>query len=171
MCNTGTASISLIKLISGPGLSCNIVQCAWSVALIHGHKNFLVLFCEVKLGFTNLDKTNTYLKSDKIQDTHQPVKNRTRPKRRHIFIAVRYNERNNRNAPCFFFFFFKVICKKTTAVMTPDFFFDFSFYYPVRNFILKYEYSLSAIYKSYTSFSVGRWLRFFYILAYRVTFN
>ena len=56
---------------------------------------------------------------------------------------------------------------KKTALMTPDFFFDFSFYYPVRNFILKYEYSSSPIYKSYTSFSVGRWLRFLDVLAYR----
>ena len=49
--SSGTASNSLIKLISGPGLSCDIVHFAWSVALalVHGHKNFLVLFCEVKL--------------------------------------------------------------------------------------------------------------------------
>ena len=47
--SSGTASNSLIKLISGPGLSCDIVQFAWSVALVHGHKNFLALFCEVKL--------------------------------------------------------------------------------------------------------------------------
>ena len=46
---SGTASNSLIKVISGPGLSCDIVHFAWSVALVHGHKNFLVLFCEVKL--------------------------------------------------------------------------------------------------------------------------
>ena len=50
--------------------------------------------------------------------------------------------------------------------MTPDFFY-FSFYYPVRNFILKYEYSSSPIYKNHTSFSVGRWLRFFDVLVYR----
>ena len=47
--SSGTASNSLIKVISGPGLSCDIVHFAWSVALVHGHKNFLVLFCEVKL--------------------------------------------------------------------------------------------------------------------------
>ena len=47
--SSGTASISLIKVISGSGLSCDIVHFAWSVALVHGHKNFLVLFCEVKL--------------------------------------------------------------------------------------------------------------------------
>ena len=62
-------------------------------------RTFLYYFVKLNyLGFTNLDKTNTYLKSDKIQDTHQPVKNRPRPKRRHTFIAVRYNERNNRTA-------------------------------------------------------------------------
>ena len=49
--------------------------------------------------------------------------------------------------------------------------FDFSFYYPVRNFILKYEYLSSPIYKSYTWFSVGRWLRFLDVLAYRSSFN
>ena len=49
----------------------------------------------------------------------------------------------------------------------PRFFFDFSFYYPVRNFIIKYEYSSSPIYKSYTSFPVGKWLRCFDVLAYR----
>ena len=47
--SSGTASNSLIKVISGPGLSCDIVHSAWSVALVHGHKNFLVLFCEVNL--------------------------------------------------------------------------------------------------------------------------
>ena len=47
--SSGTAPNSLIKLISGPGLSCDIVQFAWSVALVHEHKNVLVLFCEIKL--------------------------------------------------------------------------------------------------------------------------
>ena len=47
--SSSMASFSLIKVISGPGLSCDIVQLAWSVALVHGHKNFLVLFREVKL--------------------------------------------------------------------------------------------------------------------------
>ena len=175
---SGTTSNSLIKVISGPGLSCDIVHCAWSVALVHGHKNFLVLFCEVNylgftlfcevnyLGFTNLDKTSTYLKSDKIQYTHQPGKNRPRPKGRHTIIAVRYNERNNRTC----FAFSKPLCKKKKKKNCrddPRFVFDFSLYYPVRNFILKYQYSSSPIYKSYTSFSVGRWLRFFDVLAYR----
>ena len=127
----------------------------------------IVLYYFVKLnylGFTNLDKTNTYLKSDNIQDTYQPVKNRPRPKGRHTFIiAVHYNERNNLNAT--WFAFSKPLCQKT-AMMTLDFF-DFSFYYPVRNIILKYEYSSSPIYKRYTSFPVGRWLRFFDVLAYR----
>ena len=130
---------------------------------------FLYYFVKLNyLGLTNLDKTNIYLKSDKIQDTHQPIKNRQRPKRRQTFIAVRYNERNNRNATCFAFS--KSLCKKKkkTAVMTPDFFIIiFLFYYPVRNFIVKYEYSSSPIYKSYTSFRVGRWLRFFDVLSYR----
>ena len=44
--SSGTASNSLIKLISGPGLSCDIVQFAWSVALVHGH-----LYCFVKLNY------------------------------------------------------------------------------------------------------------------------
>ena len=43
--SSGTASNSLIKLISGPGIN----QFAWSVALVHEHENILVLFCEVKL--------------------------------------------------------------------------------------------------------------------------
>ena len=47
--SSGTASDSLIKVISGPGLSCDIVHFAWSVELVHGHKNFLVIFCEGKL--------------------------------------------------------------------------------------------------------------------------
>ena len=47
--SSGTASNSLIKLIAGPGLSCDIINFTWSVTLVHGHKNFLVLFCEVKL--------------------------------------------------------------------------------------------------------------------------
>ena len=122
--NSGTTSNSLIKVISGPGLSCDIIHFAWSVALVHGHKNFLVLFCEVNyLGFTNLDKTSTYLKSDKIQYTHQPGKNRPRPKGRHTIIAVRYNERNNRTC----FVFSKPLCKKKTAVITPDLFSIFLF--------------------------------------------
>ena len=74
------------------------------------------------LGFTNLDKISTYLKSDKIQYTHQPVKNRPRPKGRHTIIAVRYNERNNRTC----FALSNAICKRT-AVMTPDLFSIFLF--------------------------------------------
>ena len=123
--SSGMASVSLIKLISGPGLSCDVVQFALSVALVHGHKIFLYYFVKLNyLGFTNLDKTNTYLKSDKIQDTHQPVKSRLHLKRCHTFIALRYNERNNRNTTCFTFS--KSLCKKT-AVMTPDFFSNFLF--------------------------------------------
>ena len=51
-------------------------------------------------------------------------KTRPRPKRRHTFIAVRYNDRNNRNATCFASS--KPLCKKS-AVMTPDFFSIFLF--------------------------------------------
>ena len=102
-------SNSLIKVISG--LACratfftSLGQSHWFTDI----RIFLYYFVKLNyLGFTNIDKTTTYLKSDKIQYTHLPVKNRPRPKGRHTIIAVRFNERNNRT----YFAFSKAICKK-----------------------------------------------------------
>ena len=114
------------------------------------------------------------------------VKNRPRPKGRHTFIALRYNERynehNNRNATCFAFSLKKQNKTKTkqnkktkkknkkqnkTAVMTPDVFRFFLLLSSQELHRKKYEYLSSLICKSYTSFSVGRWLRFFDVLVYR----
>ena len=56
--DSGTASNSLIKLVSRPGLSCDIVHFAWSVALVTDIRIFLYYFVKLNfLGFINLDKT------------------------------------------------------------------------------------------------------------------
>ena len=105
--SSSTASISFIKLTCRATLFNSLGQSHLFTYI----RSFLYYFVKLNyLGFANLDKTNIYLKSDKIQDSHQPVKNRPRPKRRHTFIAVRNNERNNGNAACFAFS--KSLCKK-----------------------------------------------------------